>query len=324
MTTTLGNLMRKEISWWGVPAAAGMIVCGMTMCGFLGRLWWVFDNLSQFRMHYALSLAALAIIFAFGRRRTMALVLAGFAAANLAVVLPYCYIGRSPGRSNGPIIRVALANVETANQRYELVEAFVRRIKPDVLILEEVDDGWMKQLEKLREELPHCCAMPRCDNLGIALFSKLPFTNSSIRELGPTYINIPSVIAEIEVGQKKLMVMGTHPLPPTSEHYARLRNEQLDAIAGFIAKQRIPLIFAGDLNTTPWSHVFSAFVKKSGLRDSARGRGYKATWPAVFGELGIPLDHCLVSDSLQIVNRQRGPNVGSDHLPLIIDIQIPE
>jgi endonuclease/exonuclease/phosphatase (EEP) superfamily protein YafD len=39
--------------------------------------------------------------------------------------------------------------------------------------------------------------------------------------------------------------------------------------------------------------------------------------------LGIPLDHCLVSPELAVVDRRRGPHVGSDHLPLLIEIQLP-
>jgi endonuclease/exonuclease/phosphatase (EEP) superfamily protein YafD len=38
--------------------------------------------------------------------------------------------------------------------------------------------------------------------------------------------------------------------------------------------------------------------------------------------LRIPIDHCLVSPSVAIVDRRVGPPVGSDHLPVFVDFAI--
>jgi endonuclease/exonuclease/phosphatase (EEP) superfamily protein YafD len=40
--------------------------------------------------------------------------------------------------------------------------------------------------------------------------------------------------------------------------------------------------------------------------------------------LSIPIDHCLISPDIKVVNIRTGPNVGSDHRPLITDLIIPE
>jgi endonuclease/exonuclease/phosphatase (EEP) superfamily protein YafD len=37
----------------------------------------------------------------------------------------------------------------------------------------------------------------------------------------------------------------------------------------------------------------------------------------------IPLDHCLVSSGLDVLDKRLGPQVGSDHLPVVIELQIP-
>ena len=58
----------------------------------------------------------------------------------------------------------------------------------------------------------------------------------------------------------------------------------------------------------------------SGLHDSSQGRGPLPTWPADSPLLRIPLDHCFHSGDVRILAKRPGPDIGSDHLPLIIDL----
>jgi endonuclease/exonuclease/phosphatase (EEP) superfamily protein YafD len=79
----------------------------------------------------------------------------------------------------------------------------------------------------------------------------------------------------------------------------------------------------GDLNATPWSYYFQRLVRESGLTDSSKGRGIHATWPAGLFPLRIPIDHCLLSPEIGVINKMTGNNVGSDHLPVVVDLQLP-
>jgi endonuclease/exonuclease/phosphatase (EEP) superfamily protein YafD len=38
--------------------------------------------------------------------------------------------------------------------------------------------------------------------------------------------------------------------------------------------------------------------------------------------MSVPIDHCLVSPEITILDRRLGPAVGSDHYPLIVDFII--
>jgi len=60
------------------------------------------------------------------------------------------------------------------------------------------------------------------------------------------------------------------------------------------------------------------------LPDSRAGRGIQPSWPASLpAALRIPIDHCLVSPGIAVVGRQLGPQVGSHHLPVIVDLAVP-
>jgi endonuclease/exonuclease/phosphatase (EEP) superfamily protein YafD len=56
--------------------------------------------------------------------------------------------------------------------------------------------------------------------------------------------------------------------------------------------------------------------------DSAQGHGVQPTWPNFNPLLWIPLDHVLHSTCLAVRDRIIGPDVGSDHYPVIVDFSL--
>ena len=117
-------------------------------------------------------------------------------------------------------------------------------------------------------------------------------------------------------------MLGAHlhwPLGPTN---SRLRNAELQSIATFAATRSEPLIVTGDFNITPWSRHFRAALDRSGLSDSAAGHGLAPSWPSQFPPLGMRIDHCLVARHWRSTDVRLGPSLGSDHLPLIADLEM--
>ena len=70
-----------------------------------------------------------------------------------------------------------------------------------------------------------------------------------------------------------------------------------------------------------WSPYFAGLVHDSGLRDARMGFGLKTSWPIPLPSfLRLPIDHCLVSKDIHVERFEIGSRTGSDHLPIIIDL----
>ena len=299
--------------------ALTILACAPSLLGFLGGLWWRFELLSHFRVQYAIVLAAVTIPFLVARRFRFAAVPGACALINAALVIPL-YFGPGDIVADGPTLRVLSANVLTGNESHDSVIRLVRDADADVVFLMEVNERWVSALEPLRAEYPHWHVRAREDNFGVAFLSRIPLTDVEI--LTSPKGNVPFVEARLEAGGRPVTLIGLHTLPPVRRRYAAIRNEQMDEAASRVRNAEGPVMVIGDLNTTSWSSPFDRFLRETGLRDSRRGFGVQATWPAFNPVLRIPIDHCLVSPEIVVRRREVGPAVGSDHFPIVIEVAV--
>ncbi len=241
------------------------------------------------------------------------------ACVNLGVVLPL-YFGKLPRPVEAmPSVRAMLLNVNTHNGDPERVREVVVTTNPDILVLEEIGARWVPFLTWLENSYPYSLTQLREDNFGIGLFSKLPLAEGEVIYIGGA--EVPSIVATVTTAHSPLILIATHPLPPAGRSYSHWRNDQLERLPGYI-RSNYPVLLLGDLNVTPWNHHFRLLLARTGLRDSAKGFGVQPTWPNFNPLLRIPIDHCLHSEDIIIVDRQIGEDVSSDHYPLIVDFVI--
>ena len=312
--------MGQRLLPWKWLADAGILLSAATVTGFLGGWWWVFDLFAHFRVQCFVSLALVALVLLAGRRFRPALVFSGFAAANLAVILPF-YVGGGADQA-GPTTRAVLFNVNSNLGDPAQVADLLRGCDADIVVLEELSARWTTALRAVLKDYPHATLEAREDSFGIGLLTRLPVNKAETVYIGPA--GVPSFIAELRANDALITVIATHALPPAGPRYARLRDEHLAEIPGLVEEAAGPVLLLGDLNATPWSHAFRRLLRRSGLRDSMRGHGVQNTWPTGNPLLRIPIDHCLHSDAVEIVDRERGPKAGSDHFPLIVDFRVHE
>jgi endonuclease/exonuclease/phosphatase (EEP) superfamily protein YafD len=321
MTKKTPSFFNLSVKPWGLCTAAGVVACVATALGFLGRISWFLDLFSHFRVQYFLGLLLLSVFLLVGRRRRTATVFLILASVNLAVVLPL-YFGKpnTPGDAS-PAMRAMLLNVNTRLGDAARVRSVVVDADPDILVLEEISVSWMSDLTWLTNSYPYSLAQPREDNFGIGLFSKLSLAEAEVVYIGDA--EVPSIVATLIVAHTNLRVIATHPLPPGGRDYSRWRNDQLEKLPDYV-QSPLPTLLLGDLNVTPWNYHFRRLLARTGLRDSAKGFGVQPTWPNFNPLLRIPIDHCLHSEDIVILDRRVGEDVSSDHFPVIVDFVIGE
>jgi endonuclease/exonuclease/phosphatase (EEP) superfamily protein YafD len=304
----------------GLVSAGATLAAVATVAGFLAPLGWILELATHFRVQYLAVLAIAAVVLAFRRQRGPAIVFATLAIANLLVVAPLWISAGTATAATGASVRVMLMNVFAENTDTRAVLDAVARHDPTVVLMQETNARWIEELRPLAIAYPYSVQQPRADNFGIALFSKLPFEASRVVYFEDE--DVPSVFASLRVGARTVSILGVHALPPVSAEYAANRNAHLAGIAAFARRAEPPLLVIGDFNTTPFSPVYRRLVRDSGLHDARIGRGLNATWPTQFPPLLIPIDHCLYSDGLSPSAWQLGEYVGSDHYPVIVDVDV--
>jgi endonuclease/exonuclease/phosphatase (EEP) superfamily protein YafD len=130
----------------------------------------------------------------------------------------------------------------------------------------------------------------------------------------------PRVWIKFGDGPNALTILASRIEKPTVAP-ARHRR-QLESLAKTVQALDGRILVAGDFNDTPWSFGFREFVSNSGLAHMGR---FLPSFPA--GDHGLPqlaIDHMFASSSLGFEDAWLGPDIGSDHLPLLARVTLPQ
>ena len=293
--------------------------------GHLGRASQYFELASHFRVQYLLVSLCCLLIFAGFQAWVWAFMAAVCFFTNAAAVLPwYTSHKHAPPDAHGLRLRVILTNVLYENRSYAPLKRLVNEEQPDILIAQEITEEWLDEMEFLREAYPYVEAVHRPHGGGIVLFSRFPFLQSEVITLGLD--ERPGITARLRIDGTIISLLTFHPYAPVRRDHFRYRNLQLAEASRLIKTLPAPLIVIGDLNTTMWSPYFDQLLQARELVNTRRGFGLVPTWPLwlLLPFLMLPIDHCFVSPEIAIHDTRTGGRTGSDHLPLIVDLLIPE
>ena len=221
-------------------------------------------------------------------------------------------------------IRLLITNVLMSNERYDLLLRRIRETDPDVILALEVDGKWLDALDGIEERYPHVVRSPLDNFYGLVLYSRLELVDPRIEFV--VQDDIPSVHTGVRLRSgQEIQLHGIHPRPPEPirDEPSSPRDAELVIVGRAIGKNKgeIPTIVAGDLNDVAWSTTSELFVRLSGLLDPRAGRGFYNSYNAHNPLFRWPLDHVFHSIHFELVNLRRLKAIGSDHFPILIELQ---
>lgn len=303
-----------------IPAVALALT---SLAAFGGRWVWWLDVLANFRAQFVVGLAVFGLIIMMSRWRKTGYGVLAAALVNLIVVLPLYLGSPAEARIDAPSIRVMSFNLLSTNESYSGVIEYIDSIDPDLVLLHEASRPWEVAVESA--DLGYQVIRPRSDDL---IFGTLVLVRGQdVTAVSHGFASSSPRAVSLDFTppgwDRPLSVLGTHPLAPTDADRAGLRNAQLRFAADWAAGQTGAYLVVGDFNATPWSYPFRRLMATTDLNNSQSGFGLQPSFPTTSNLLlRVPIDHLLYSDALEVTDRQLGPALGSDHFPLVVDLQL--
>ncbi|MFF7248477.1 endonuclease/exonuclease/phosphatase family protein [Embleya sp. NPDC008237] len=201
----------------------------------------------------------------------------------------------------------------------------IRALKPDVLLLNEVDRAWFLNgghdvltLLARRLDLPYRFAPAADPQWGDAVLTRKPIRHLESIKLpaggAPTGAQALGVVVEAAPG-KSVAVVSTH-LQDADDEVPRVQAERAAEFAVRMGTSA-PVVVLGDMNATIDSPQLKAFTGR-GLEDGlARARPVR-TYPADKPKKEI--DQVLVDPRLRVAAVDSPPSKASDHLPVAVTL----
>jgi endonuclease/exonuclease/phosphatase (EEP) superfamily protein YafD len=284
----------------------------------------------------AYPLVALAVV-----RRQAALAVAGLVlvAAHLVWAVPD--LGRrSPAAvpHGATTIRLVSANLLTDNPDIDRLAAALGRSDADVLVVQELSPANLAALDRagVLAAYPHQVLDARPGYHGSAILSRLALSDGAVIDVAGS----PMTRATVTVGGADgpgtaLRLVNVHTVAPLDAAGTVTWRAQLTALADLTdgladpadpadAADGLVDVLVGDFNAT-LQHRGLRHLVDGGLDDAFThaGTGLGATWPARGAPLPVMrLDHVLVDEAVVVTGYANGPDAGSDHRSLVVDLAV--
>ncbi|TGO03119.1 hypothetical protein PN36_12240 [Candidatus Thiomargarita nelsonii] len=289
----------------------------LSFVGYLGAVHWTFDLFSHFKVQYFALLLFCAFVFLLARQwKWLFFGLLGVFINGVVVLSLYAPPSDFIRQNN--TLKLLLSNVNVGNDNFSALIQLVRSEQPDILIVQEWNAHWRQQLKIFDKTLPYIKTSLDSGVFGTIVLSRFPFEEAQILSLGSG--ELESILVKIRVNDKVISLLTTHPWPPISGKTFEHRNSQLFEVNSFLKDLSSPKIVIGDLNISMWSPIYSFLSQE--LVNARQGFGILPTWPTFMPFMMIPIDHCLVSSDVNVLNLKTATSIGSDHLPLIVELAL--
>jgi endonuclease/exonuclease/phosphatase family metal-dependent hydrolase len=274
---------------------------------------------------YVALVSVVAPIVALVSRRWTAL------AASLVVtaVLAACTLPRAMAMDvddGGPSLRILSSNLMVGAVPPSALVDLVRKLRPDVLTLQELTPDVAEGLDKagLGVLLPYKVDRSRPGTGGSGIYARFPVTPGQAIDIG----GFGQARATVAVPDgKPVEIVSVHPCAPRYQDRYQCWADGLAALPSPDGSRRV---LAGDFNAT-LDHARVRRLLDEGYSDAAdaTGDGLATTWPYQpwhFNGFGIPavtLDHVLVSRGVTVRGFSVHAVPATDHRAVFAELGLP-
>jgi endonuclease/exonuclease/phosphatase (EEP) superfamily protein YafD len=284
---------------------------------------WYFDNLTHYVPQLIIASAVCLVLLIWQRRIVLIvpLVLAVlyFSWQMVPLYLPVDSRLDDSKNINFTEVTILHANVNYVNDNYNKLLNLIDDREPDIITLNESNDKWLAAINNgFGERYPYKIELPSENYQGVAILSKLPIKNEAIYY----FSDEDSPLIKAQLVDHNITLYLIHTLSPINARWKGLRDQLIQALGVMAADTDGSIIAVGDFNSTVHQSTFRRFLRRSKLIDGRLGFGWKPSW--MYGTpLAVAIDHLLYrGDNIEITDFQVGPKIGSDHRPIVVDLQL--
>ncbi len=302
-------------------AGMGLLTAGFlgtlaTILAFFGSTSWIFDLLANFRFQLAIGLILVGALYFVGFGRSVAFLFVAVGLVTAFLIAPL-YLQNPAPAAGEESLRIVSFNVGAGRADTEELTTWVGDSDADLVFLLESTEDWVSAMPTSDIGYSISNEIPEDRHYGISVLGR---DTANVEQLRLGVTRDPVMRVETTLAGQTIAVYAVHPRPPDSEAKSEARDSLFTELAERVAGETMPVIVIGDFNASPWSYAFREFTAETDLINSQNGYGLSATWPTGFPLVLVPLDHMLHSDGLTTVGREVGPDLGSDHLPLTVEV----
>lgn len=276
---------------------------------FGGRFSVTLDALTHLApLYLGVGLTVGVLALAVRRRAPLALSVIAVLASGTLMAPEFVHTPEPAVSALAPKLKLIQFNAWRENARTELVADWLAAERPDLVLMEEVSPA-------LRDAILRRTGWNVIGRrTSVMIFSPHALTGVGVRPSAPSNPAPTWVNARLYGPWGEVPVLAAHYTWPTRD----LDGDQealMAQVTRAIGTER--LLFGGDFNSAPWS-----FTRRRDDRNLGMVRVTRAlfTWPTALRPAALlPIDHVYAGRAWLASSVRRGPYLGSDHFPVVVE-----
>ncbi len=313
---------------------------------FGGRFWWL-ALLNDFAMLLFLPLPIVLLFGGVFRLRWVLRVGLGLGLLGGLWFGPY-FLPRSKVVSTASTLQIVTFNVWGHNAQLAAVQAWLRELDADVVLLQEVPEHYATDgIPELVDLYPYQVTQPPAERWwGNLLLSRYPILSMErlpgdgvpaqqrfVIDFNDQIVAVYNVHLAMPVRDSSRFpfLKGGFILDVALRYDASARDAEIRRLLELLETETYPFIVAGDFNMSEQAVIYKevAALMKDAFREAAVGWG--GSWPVsvvdALPEFLPPLlrvDYIWYGAHFRAIEAHRGPKLGSDHLPFFAVLELQQ